>query len=295
MEQDKASSTAYTVLQGTLYTANKSQYASLVSEDVITACQQILQASEIGRARLKQLESKSYNLLASFAEKILMPGITLHYVLRKRYIEEVVREALTDGVTQVVNLGAGFDCLAWRLHKEYSEVNFIEIDHPATNAEKEKALFDTQPENLSLLAIDFSQTDTKGALSQFDRFDPSRPTIYICEGVLMYLKKQDVDLLFKNLKELTGTSTRIVFSALEPMSSANNNTGLLLRIYLKLVSEPLNWTISSTDISEFLDKQAFKLLEIADTPLLAEKSLKGIKHGTLHKGEYLVLARVKEA
>ncbi|MER2492814.1 class I SAM-dependent methyltransferase [Catenovulum sediminis] len=295
MEQDKASSTAYTVLQGTLYTANKSQYASLVSEDVITACQQILQASEIGRARLKQLESKSYNLLASFAEKILMPGITLHYVLRKRYIEEVVREALTDGVTQVVNLGAGFDSLAWRLHKEYSEVNFIEIDHPATNAEKEKALFDTQPENLSLLAIDFSQTDTKGALSQFDRFDPSRPTIYICEGVLMYLKKQDVDLLFKNLKELTGTSTRIVFSALEPMSSANNNTGLLLRIYLKLVSEPLNWTISSTDISEFLDKQAFKLLEIADTPLLAEKSLKGIKHGTLHKGEYLVLARVKEA
>jgi len=40
----------------------------------------------------------------------------------------------------VINLGAGFDTLAYRLLQKYKEVNFIEIDHLATHKIKRDAL-----------------------------------------------------------------------------------------------------------------------------------------------------------
>ena len=55
-------------------------------------------------------------------------------MLRKRLIEEVVRASLTEGVEQVVIIGAGFDTLALRLCAGFPRTNFIEIDHPATQS-----------------------------------------------------------------------------------------------------------------------------------------------------------------
>ncbi|OPX56028.1 methyltransferase, TIGR00027 family [Oceanospirillum multiglobuliferum] len=288
MKDDQASATAYTVLQGVLFSASKPELRGLVAPEMKEACEQILSASYEGQKRLQQLKSPLFRAMAPAIESLMMPGITLHYVLRKRYIRDAVEQAIAEGVTQVINLGAGFDTLAWELHVRYPQVNFIELDHPATGAQKKKALFDKSPSNLHLLAVDFSQTDARTALSEYSGFDAGRNTFYICEGVLMYLDRADVDRLFSGLKQLTGAGSRFVYTCVVPMNSADNNCGALLKLYLKFKNEPLNWMIEQQEQADFVEQQGYQLNEIANTNVLRERYLKGISHSTLHQGEYLV-------
>ena len=57
------------------------------------------------------------------------PGRLKSFCFRKREIEKHTRKLLsTEGVTQVIVLGAGLDVLSLRLAQEYPTVNFIEID-----------------------------------------------------------------------------------------------------------------------------------------------------------------------
>ena len=54
---------------------------------------------------------------------------------RTRFIDDVLVQALHDGVQQVVILGAGFDCRAYRL-PGMDRVRVIEVDHPDTQRSK---------------------------------------------------------------------------------------------------------------------------------------------------------------
>ncbi|HEX3528449.1 MAG TPA: class I SAM-dependent methyltransferase [Thermoanaerobaculia bacterium] len=82
--------------------------------------------------------------LAYAAETFVIPGIMLHYAVRKLFLEDAVRAALTtssgdSGILQVVVLGAGLGTLALRLHRERPDVRFFECDHPATQRFKRQA------------------------------------------------------------------------------------------------------------------------------------------------------------
>jgi len=49
---------------------------------------------------------------------MMIPGLMIHYVLRKNAIEKFTRNAIQEGAEQIVNLGAGFDSLLYRLAHE---------------------------------------------------------------------------------------------------------------------------------------------------------------------------------
>ncbi len=96
MKEEKASSTAFSVVQGILYTAQNPQLAHLVPEDLKDACARILSASPEGRKRLRQLDSRWFMMVVPLIERLMLPGITLQYVLRKRCIEEYAVQTLRD-------------------------------------------------------------------------------------------------------------------------------------------------------------------------------------------------------
>lgn len=294
MKDDQASSTAFTVLQGLLYTAKRPEYQHLVSEEVIKAAQAVLSTSESGQKRLQQLESDWFLRLVPILEWLMMPGITLHYGLRKRFIEDVTLEMLGNEVIQVVNLGAGFDTLAWRLHSQYPSVQFIEIDHPATNQLKEKALLqaDNSAENLHWVSVDFNRQSLKEALQSFSAFDAAKKTLFICEGVLMYLQQADVVELLSNIRQLSGSGTQCVFTCVESINSPKNNMGLLLKWYLKYKSEVLQWNIEAGLLAGFLHKQHYELLKIADSETFKKTYLKNHPNPRLYRGEYIAIANV---
>lgn len=290
MKQSQVSSTAFTVMQGILYIAQSSPFSYLVKDEVVDVGRQLLMDSEDGQKKLEQLKSPLLPLTVKIREYLILPGITLHYVLRKSYIEDKALEAIAQGATQVVNLGAGFDTLAWRFCHKYQDVNFIEIDHPATSKYKKKALQKDAADlaNMHFLSVDFSQQNLYQALTEFAHFDPSRPTLYICEGVLMYLSAQDIDTLFDSISKLTGSHSQLVFTAVEPKHSSKNNTRNLLYLYLKAVNEPICSVLDSTELDEFVARQNCTLDAYADTAELKRRYIGDKKTPTLHWGEYLV-------
>ena len=80
-----------------------------------------------------------FRLITKLIERITIPGILLHYALRKKCISELARSALAKGISQVAMLGAGFDPLCSELQREFPDAQFGEIDHPATQRHKVSA------------------------------------------------------------------------------------------------------------------------------------------------------------
>lgn len=295
MKQDQVSSTAFTVMQGILYIAQSSPFSYLVKSDVVEVGKKLLMDSEEGQRRLQQLASPILPLTVKVKEFLMLPGITLHYVLRKSYIEDKAIEAITNGTKQIVNLGAGFDTLAWRFCQQHEEVNFIEIDHPATSNYKKNALQKDADHlaNMHFLSVDFSQQNLFQALDTCEHFDRSLPTLYICEGVLMYLSREDINTLFKSIEELTGKDSQLIFTAIEPQHSAKNNIRSLLYFYLKAVNEPICWVQDSSELESFVHAQNCNLEAYADTDELKRRYIQKGKTPNLHWGEYLVSVRFK--
>jgi methyltransferase (TIGR00027 family) len=293
MKEERASSTAYTVIHGILHTAKNPQLSHLVDEETVAACTQILSATALGRKRLAELGSPVKSRLLPFLEWLLLPGITLNYVLRKKVIEEKVLQAIEAGTTQIVNIGAGFDTLSWRLSQQFASVTFIEIDHPATSREKTDALCSAYaPSNLYFVEADLSKVLLQKALEGCEGFNVQQTTLYVCEGVLMYLKEQHVSALFESLKRLTGAGSIFVFTCMEPNESEKNNVRTLLHLYLKLKNERYLWYIRDTEVPDFIKKHDYTLMEMADSETYRNRYLPKNYDGLLHRGEYVVVAEV---
>lgn len=295
MKHNEASSTAYTVLQGLLHVSENPDFEHLVSQRNKEIGTAILNSSAEGRKRLKQINSTLGKIFLPIMEKLLLPKISLHYALRKAYIESKVKQALAEGATQVINLGAGFDTLLYRLAEENPTLNCIEIDHPATHQVKKAALStrDMQLANLHFLPVDFTHQTLVEELSNAPFFSSTQQTVCIVEGVLMYLNTEQIYHLLSSLTELLETSPKhLVFTAVEPPQNNPESYGPLLKLYLKIKGEPLNWLCEENALKPFIAESDFVLQETANADTFRKTLVPGYT-GPLHRGEYGAFAIVK--
>jgi methyltransferase (TIGR00027 family) len=108
-------------------------------------------------------------------------------VARSRYAEDHLSNAVEEGVTQYVVLGAGFDTFAYR--NPFAHLRVFEVDHPATQQWKRHLLAEgaikVSP-SLTYVSVDFeTQTLTEG-LAQA-AFDFAEPAFFSWLGVTPYL------------------------------------------------------------------------------------------------------------
>src|SRR5207248_9616822 len=147
--------------------------------------------------------------IAKFVERITIPGILLHYALRKKYIRRLVRSALANGVAQVVILGAGFDPLSSELQQEVSTALFWEIDHPATQRHRVRVCSEIGIERVHFVAVDLGTAgfDPEALISS--EFDPAKRTLWIAEGLLMYFRADIISPLMKTLSSLSASGSEL--------------------------------------------------------------------------------------
>jgi len=288
MQDHQASHTAYTVLQGVVHTGQQARTRSLVSEKKLAVCRAILNSSEEGRKRLKQADSPVHSAGLMLMQRLLLPGIALHYVARKKAIADMVRSQKAQGVRQFINLGAGFDTLMLELSQDHSDLHCVELDHPATSEQKRQAFVEHAPENLHLHAVDLSETELAQALAEIPAFEAKADTCFICEGVLMYLAPSDVERLLRVLQTVTSGRVQLVFTAAAPLDSPNTNATWLLKRYLHRLGEPLKWTMEQSDIQDFLNAQGYRLDRVMGGDALREQYLSHLTKGPFHRGEYVV-------
>jgi len=254
-------------------------------------------ASPGGIRFLRATHSGWFRAAAIFMERLILPGIMIHYTLRKRFIEESVRERLKDGVRQVIMLGAGFDTLAYRLQREFPDVAFIELDHPATQRVKVEVLSGALSPNLAYLSLDISTRDPSEVLLRCPAYDPNDETILIAEGLLMYLDATAVGTIIELAAQHQGRSA-IIFTFMEPRKDgqiAFQHSGKLVDWWLKRRGEPFQWGIRREDLSDYLSQHGLDLERIvAPDELRVEYLPEPVRDGSRHaNGDYICVARTR--
>jgi len=195
-------------------------------------------------------------IMAKFARclaAIWYPGFFQGIGFRKLIIDCQVRDFLrqqaqqvkeegedkTKTNAQVVVVAAGYDTLALRLCREYTNVTFWEVDHPATSRVKERVwadhstkssttvplihkkndtstssnttttvkLLGDKPSNMQHVKADLTKTHLDIVLKEQSNYDPSLPTIVIVEGLSMYLTEPQIRGLFDDIEKCTSPST----------------------------------------------------------------------------------------
>jgi methyltransferase (TIGR00027 family) len=143
----------------------------------------------------------------SYREPVAL-ALRSHVLLRSRFAEERLREAVGRGVTQFVLLGAGLDTFAYRQPAWARALSIVEVDHPASQSAKRERLAAATialPPNLMFAPIDFERDTLLAGLVRAG-FDPRAMTFISCLGVLVYLTGQAITDLFAFIARLPAGS-----------------------------------------------------------------------------------------
>lgn len=246
--------------------------------------------------------AKQKNFLRPFfyaLENLVIPGLQLHYSVRKRRFEEIALDALAKDFKQIVVFGAGFDTLALRLHRDFKGVNFVEIDYPATQTVK-KSVVETHQlanDNLQFIALDLTENSLTETILGADCFRPNTKTLFIAEGLLMYLAASEIENLFAFVRQNSARNSLFAFTFME--RQANNkicfrNSSKFVDFWLKARGEPFRSGFSRSELTDFLQKKNFTIESLDSAETFRRKYLNSpaLQNLPLAEGESLCLTVV---
>ena len=293
MQHEQASRTALLIAGSLVLLHRDAKHSRLVSKTSADLCARVLENHSIQtRWFSKIVRQPWFRPIAKLVERITIPGILLHYALRKKCIRELVRSALANGVTQVVILGAGFDPLSFELQREFPTAVFWEIDHPATQRHKVRACSETGIERVHFVAVDLAVAGLeREALIKSD-FDPAKRTFWIAEGLLMYFPADIVSSLMKTLSTLSAPGSEFAFTFMEKQGDGQlrfDSQTKLVDSWLRRRGEPFLWGTTRSELAEFI--RPWRVIRFFDHNDLRnmESDLSG---EIIAKGEVICLAAI---
>jgi methyltransferase (TIGR00027 family) len=258
MRKDKPSKTARKVAFNIISLGSKQGMDKILPPGIVEATKKLLLASGVAGETLIRWAGSTRAVRIYEAFDWMMPGQFEAFGYRKAFCEHQVKDGINAGANQILVLGAGYDTMEWRLAPEFPDVNFFEIDHPATAGFKAKGIETLgQRNNLHLIAEDLSKRKLVDVLKANESWDPRAQTVIIAEGLLMYLPPEAVIDLFHQCAEITGKGSRIVFTYIGTGADGRPDigrwTGLVLWT-LKISGEPWLWSIRPDELGQFLEE-----------------------------------------
>ena len=129
---------------------------------------------------------------------------------RTRFYDDLVIEAVAEGLGQVVLLAAGMDTRAFRLPLP-AEVIVFELDQPELLEQKQAILEQQHAEprcHRIVVPADLAEDDWPHALATAG-FDDAAPAVLIAEGLSWYLTEDENARLLDNLASLAAPGSRL--------------------------------------------------------------------------------------
>jgi methyltransferase (TIGR00027 family) len=240
-------------------------------------------ARHLIRSRFKRVaQTKLFTrLLYWFVEK-KGPGLPAGIAARTRYIDDIAKKEVANGIKQLVIMGAGLDMRAFRL-EELKDIPVFEVDFPATQQLKQRKLEAIELPQRNLLhyvPIDFNK-DEQGDIFAKAGYDHTLKTLFIWEGVTMYLDAESVDRTLAFIASNTGTGTTVYFDYLM-QSVLDGRCNYLEAVAVRNTAsfnsdgiEKYTYGIEESSIEQFLSQRGFKLLEHMTGELLKARYFHG--------------------
>ena len=192
---------------------------------------------------------------------------------RTRFFDEEITRGLDDGITQVGIIGAGYDTRAWRLVRP--GVDFFEVDHPATQRDKQQRAPIGGPR---YVPVDLCE----GGLAEHlvsAGLRPGAASIFILEGLTMYLSEDAVTTTLSALAAVSGPGSRIAANftirgggSVSPISRA---TAKLIRASWAFSGEQTHRWLQDNDASALLKRTGWTEQANLSGPILTERYLTG--------------------
>lgn len=249
---------------------------------------ELLPAGLAGPLRLAtatQLGARGTHRLLGAASR----GISFNVPLRTAAIDQVVRRALASGVTQLVLLGAGLDARAFRM-PELRDATVFELDHPSTQAykrEKTRRLSPTARE-LRFCPIDFERQTITAALGAAG-FDPSRASVWVWEGVTMFLTPRAIDASLDAIAASSAPGSRL---AMTYMPAARSTWLRAIAFAVGgAVGEPIHAKLAPADVATRLTRRGFEVESDEGGPDWAARHWPARERGSVKVWERLVVGR----
>jgi methyltransferase (TIGR00027 family) len=145
-----------------------------------------------------------------------MQALVSYFATRTKFFDTSFVDAGNAGIRQAVILAAGLDARSWRLPWP-DGTTVYELDQHRVLDFKASTLHahGAEPKaNRVAVAVDLRH-DWPTALQQAG-FDPSAPSVWSIEGLLMYLPAAAQDLLFDRIQDLAAPGSRIAVEGLGP-------------------------------------------------------------------------------
>ena len=150
--------------------------------------------------------------------KLLGPFHPIHTenILRARYAEDRLDEAIAAGVGQYVILGAGLDSYALRHPELDGRVRIFEVDQPGMQAlkkERVRRVHGGLPAHLTFVPVDF-ETDRLHEALHGAGFDPRAPAFFSWLGTTYYLTRPAIRDTLDSIARAAAPDSRVVLDFL---------------------------------------------------------------------------------
>lgn len=193
----------------------------------------------------------------------LVPGVGVSCLVRARYFDDVVKASITDGLEQLVILGAGYDSRAYRI-EGLEHVRVFEVDGPTTQklkTDKVREIFGVLPIHVTYVPADLAVDDLSQRLAE-SGYDTSRKTLFLLEGLVYYLPPIAVDKLLAFIAHSSGRGSTMVFDYI-PASvvdgTCKQEAGRNWQKGVTDAGEPFLFGIDEVALEAFLSERGFTL------------------------------------
>jgi len=187
-------------------------------------------------------------------------------ILRTRYAEDALADALGRGVRQYVIVGAGMDSFALRRPSFAHDLEIFEVDHPTTQQFKTSRLAACEipmPPGLHLVAADLSETALDAALGS-SSFRCDRPAFFSWLGVSAYLTRAANLATLGAIASCAPAGSELVFSYIDQgVLDSNTEHSPMQQARAQLASAGEPW-ISGFDPIQLLDDLSGAGLELLE-------------------------------
>lgn len=191
--------------------------------------------------------TKSKRRLAHSPAKAAYPFWFRGMGVFNQYRTVVLDAAVTSALPfeQMIILGARFDSRAWRLPTLRDTIVF-EVDHPDTQALKTAATTDLPvlAKEIRFVPVDFRRDELRTALHRAGH-DPSLKTLWLWEGVTMYLTPDEVTRTLGSAEAVSAGASMLVLTYMA------RESGMIPRsLLLTFLGEPARSAFTESEIAD---------------------------------------------
>ncbi len=207
------------------------------------------------------LSGRLLNKLVYKALSGMIPGGINYVVLRARYGDDCLNERIEDGIAQLVVLGAGYDTRAFRFSELTDRIKVFEVDHPDSQSVKKERvmkIFGNLPDHVTYVPVDFEKTRLDEQL-YLNGYDKNLKTMFIWEGVTMYISPEAVDETLAFVANNEGGGSSLLFDYIYRSAiDGRMKEAEKMRKRAAEADESLKFSIEEGTVGKFLEKRGFR-------------------------------------